>query len=150
MTLPTDPSDDQARIPQQPSTTPTEPGAVDAVTSPPRRSRRWLWIAAAVVVVVLAIAGGVTYLLMPSDEDTAVDRCQTAVTAKLKSPSTAKYGDKVTVTSSAGDFGSYYQVFGTVDAQNGFGAMIRGAYHCRVNHENDGDWLVTESSVAEG
>ena len=148
MTLPTDPRDDQARIPQQSTSTTAEPTAVDTVTRPPR-ARRWPWIAAAAVVV-LAVAGGVTYLAMPSDEDTAADRCQTAITAKLKAPSTVKYGDDVTVTSSDGNFGSYYQVFGTVDAQNGFGAMVRAAYHCKVTHESNGGWLVTESSLAEG
>lgn len=126
-------------------TVPDEPTTPTQV--PPRR-RRWPWIAAAGAVAAIA-AGGSAYALAPNDEGEAADRCQAAITAKLKSPSTAKYGEP-TVTSSDGDFGSYYQVFGTVDAQNGFGAMIRGAYHCKATHEKDGRWLVTESSVTAG
>ncbi|MFG2165502.1 hypothetical protein [Micromonospora chersina] len=118
--------------------------------APPARRGRLLWVGAATVVALVA-AGGAAYAIRSggSDEDTAVERCQTAITAKLKSPSTAKYGDKVDVTTQKGNFGTYFQVFGTVDAQNGFGATIRGAYHCKVTLEN-GSWRVDESSVAEG
>ncbi|MFI6332958.1 hypothetical protein ACIBBG_32210 [Micromonospora chersina] len=62
-----------------------------------------------------------TYALMPSDEDKVADRCQTAIINKLRSPSTAEYGDDVKVTSEKGNFGTYCEVFGTVAAQNGFG-----------------------------
>ena len=112
--------------------------------------RRTLWIGAAVAAV-LAAAGGTAYALGAggSDEDTAVERCQTAIGAKLKSPSTAKFADKVDVTTQKGTFGTYFQVFGQVDAQNGFGATVRGAYHCKVTREGD-SWRVDESSVAEG
>ncbi|MBM0277797.1 hypothetical protein [Micromonospora tarensis] len=143
MTLPLDPRDDQAHIPQQ--ATPAQ--RTDEPAPAPSRptARRWLWIAAAVLVV-LAIAGGTAYALMPSDEDNAVEQCQTAVSAKLKSPATAKYADDVTVASEDGNFGSYYEVTGEVDAENGFGALVRGDYRCKVNLEKDGSWLVTESS----
>ncbi|HEY9414310.1 MAG TPA: hypothetical protein VIQ30_06100 [Pseudonocardia sp.] len=112
--------------------------------------RRTLWIGAAVAAILVA-AGGTAYALGSgsSDEDTAVERCQTAVTAKLKSPASAEFADKVDVTTQKGNFGTYFQVFGQVDAQNGFGATVRGAYHCKVTLEGD-SWRVDESSVAEG
>ncbi|MEH0824352.1 hypothetical protein V6U88_24925 [Micromonospora sp. CPCC 205739] len=74
MATPTDPRDDQARIPAQP--TPEAPAGSTAPepASPPRRSRRRLWIAAAVVIA-LAPVGGVVYLLVPSDEEEASERC---------------------------------------------------------------------------
>ena len=119
--------------------------------APPARRSRLLWVGAATAVALVA-AGGAAYAIRSggTDEDTAVERCRTAITAKLKSPATAKYADKVDVTTQKGDFGTYFQVFGMVDAQNGFGALVRGAYHCKVTRESDGSWRVDESSVAEG
>ncbi|PWR08559.1 hypothetical protein DKT68_15190 [Micromonospora acroterricola] len=144
MTLPIDPRDDQARIPQQP--TPTQPQPTEPDTTPPRRaSRRWPWIAAAVLVGLVAV-GGLAYALMPSDEDEAVERCQAAISGQLKSPATAEYADDVTVSGEEGNFGTYYEVTGQVDAENGFGALVRGDYRCKVQREQDGSWTVTESS----
>ena len=147
MTLPLDPRDDQARIPQQP---PADRSWIEMEGPEQRaeakRRRRW-WIPA-VVVGVLAAGGGTAYALIPTDEDRAVDRCQQSVTAKLKSPSTASYGEKTTVVVERGDFATYYKVFGTVDAQNAFGATIRGVYRCEVNRERDGSWLVTSTTLA--
>ncbi|MEU6204606.1 hypothetical protein ABZ814_13575 [Micromonospora musae] len=145
MTTPIDPRDDQARIPQQaapPSQPATEPDA-----SPPARSRRWWWIAAAVVVV-LAAGGGVAYAVMPGDEDKAVEQCQQAISDQLKAPSTAEYGEPA-VTSEDGNFGTYYEVTGVVDAENGFGATVRGDYRCKVNRESDGTWLVPEATFTQ-
>lgn len=140
-----DPRDDQARIPQQPPADRSwiEMEGPEQRAAAPRR-RRW-WIAP-VVVGVLAAAGGTAYAAIPNDEDRAVDRCQQSVTAKLRSPSTASYG-KTTVVSEDGNFATYYKVFGTVDAQNGFGATIRGVYRCEVNRENDGGWLVRSTEL---
>lgn len=143
MTTP-DHRDDQARIPQQAGSEPSGPIVTEEAPTAPKRRRRW-WIAAAAVAV-LAAAGGAVYALLPNDEDRAVDRCQQSVTAKLRSPSSASYG-KVTVVAEDGKFATYYKVFGTVDAQNAFGATIRGVYRCEVNRENNGDWLVTSTEI---
>lgn len=121
-------------------TTPTpmpapEPGA----HSRPRR--RWIWITAAVVV--LAAAAGTAYALWPSDADEAADRCRAEITSRLKAPSTAEYSGEQ-VSEEKGDFGTYYTVTGSVDAQNGFGAQIRSSYSCRLTLNSDGSWLVNE------
>ncbi|MGW3608920.1 hypothetical protein ACWD6N_03375 [Micromonospora sp. NPDC005163] len=147
MTHPTDPRAEQPGIPQQAGGAPSGfiTTEAPAATPPRREARRWPWMAAAALVVLLA-AGGVAYALMPTDEDEAVDRCQTAISGQLKSPSTAKYADGVTVTGEDGNFGTYYEVSGEVDAQNGFGALVRGDYRCKVQRESGGGWLVTESS----
>ncbi|MEV1331111.1 hypothetical protein AB0J20_16215 [Micromonospora costi] len=148
MTAPIDPRDGQANIPQQPAPAQTQPAEPTPAAGPPQRpARRWPWVVAAAAVV-LVVAGGAAWALMPGDEGEAVDRCQAAVSDKLKSPSTAEYGD-VTVTSEDGNFGTYYVVTGEVDAQNGFGATVRGEYRCKVNRESDGNWLVVESSFTQ-
>lgn len=139
----TSPLDDQARIPQQTGPAPAEPPTPPAT----RPSRRWWWIAAAAVALI-GVGAGVFFALRPSDSDEAADRCRSEITSKLKSPSTAKYGDE-TVTTSSGDFGTYFEVSGVVDAQNGFGATVRLDYRCKVTLENDGDWLVTESTATQ-
>lgn len=147
MTSPDNPLHEQAHIPHQPAQ--PQPAQAEPTTAPPRRPKRRLWIALAVAVVLIAAGVGAFLALRPTDEDEALDRCQSAITEKLKSPSTAKFGEP-TVTSSDGSFGSYFEVSGQVDAQNGFGAMVRGDYRCKVTLEKDGRWLVTESSVAQG
>lgn len=54
--------------------------------------------------------------------------CERAVRAQLKSPTTAEFSG----TRGAGS-GSSYTVTGSVDAENGFGAMIRNSFTCEVN-----------------
>jgi len=60
----------------------------------------------------------------------AYDACVEAVTEQLKAPATAEFAalEDVEVTEkSAG-----YTLRGDVDAQNGFGALIRNSYTCDV------------------
>jgi hypothetical protein len=38
-------------------------------------------------------------------------------------------------------------VAGQVDAQDGFGATVRGEYRCTLTHEKDDRWVTVESSV---
>lgn len=72
--------------------------------------------------------------------------CQTAITAKLRSPSTA-------------DFPAFRQIWaandtaamivGVVDAQNGFGATVRDSLICLFRRSaKSGDWRLTRSAVA--
>ena len=138
MTAPIDPREDQTRIPQQ-----VTPGDLAAPVDAPRR-RRW-WVVAVAAVVVLAAGGGIAYAVMPGEDAAAADRCQQAISDKLKAPSTAEFGDP-TVTVEEGNFATYYDVTGEVDAENGFGAMVRGDYRCKVTREQDGSWLVNSAT----
>lgn len=71
--------------------------------------------------------------------------CKEFITKYLKAPSTAEFQrySEITVKS----YGS--ETFGMrlyVDAENSFGAMIRGTYDCKVRH-GDGDMWYLESLV---
>lgn len=108
--------------------------------------KRRTWIPAVVAVAVLALAGGgfAAYALTrpqpavgSSAESALIDACRDAVRARLKSPSTAQFpgNDRVEQT------GKVYRVFGSVDAQNAFGAMLREDYRCVANVDGDG-WSI--------
>lgn len=94
------------------------------------------------------LAGLGVYLLVPSDEDEAVDRCQAAVLERLQAPSTAEWvDDSLSVAVQEGEFGSYFDVSGKIDAENGFGAKVRGDYSCKLVLD-DGGWTVQGVDVA--
>lgn len=125
------------QVPQQ--TAPVSPPYAPAA---PKR-RRWPWIAGAAAVI-LAIAGGVTYAALPSTDDEAVEFCQEEIRDRLKTPASAKFSD-ATVDPEEGS--TVYRVSGAVDAQNGFGAMVRGNYRCTLRHNEDGSWVAITASV---
>lgn len=97
-----------------------------------------------VVVVIMAVGLLVAIIANASgpdepdygDEYGAVDVCHQAVKDLLKAPSTAKFSDDVAVPSGTG-----WTVTGSVDSQNSFGAMIRGAYSCDATYDGDDSWL---------
>jgi hypothetical protein len=62
----------------------------------------------------------------------ASEKCQSLISSRLKAPSTAKFSG---VTFEALD-ASTFNILGSVDAQNGFGAMIRADFSCQAF--NDG------------
>ncbi len=82
--------------------------------------------------------------------DTAKDHCHTAVSQRLKAPSTAQFpevgsGNKVQLTDSDTAFmrsqfpsfdpasvSAVWVVSGAVDAQNSYGAAIRSNFECRA------------------
>lgn len=59
-------------------------------------------------------------------------QCQTFVTNRLKSPSTADF-PFADYTSWKGDDGKY-TIKSYVDAQNGFGAIVRSYWHCETTY----------------
>lgn len=70
--------------------------------------------------------------------------CQRFVERKLKAPSTAKFqstGDTFAVKAD-----DVYQVAGYVDAQNGFGAMIRSNYHCKMKLQGS-KWILESVDI---
>jgi hypothetical protein len=56
--------------------------------------------------------------------------CESAVKGQLKAPSTAR----LTVDSNTELEGGRYRIVGHFDAENSFGAMLRGTYTCTVRH----------------
>jgi hypothetical protein len=77
-----------------------------------------------------------------SDHGAQISACQDAVRSKLKSPSTASFGDATVRDRQAGGV----VINGPVDSENGFGAMIRSAYVCDV----DDSGFVTDSTILDG
>jgi hypothetical protein len=67
--------------------------------------------------------------------------CKEFVTRNLKAPSTAKfpsYDDSYVKNISSGNYSASI----TVDAQNGFGAMIRSTFVCKVSWAGDNKWTL--------
>ncbi|MEU7176395.1 hypothetical protein ABZ949_33525 [Micromonospora tulbaghiae] len=125
---------------QPPGLTDRPPGA------PARTSRCWQRILVTAVVGLIG-AGAVACALVHRDKNEAIRHCQAAISKKLRAPSTAEFTD-TTVSRGDSGFGThYYDVAGTVDAQNGFGAMVRGEYTCELTQRPDGQWLVTSTRV---
>lgn len=65
-------------------------------------------------------------------KDTAIAACHRFVKERLRAPSSAQFPPDGLDVSTAGGI---YAISGAVDAQNGFGALIRGRYSCTV------EWL---------
>lgn len=79
------------------------------------------------------------------DAERAWRYCQDAVRARLKAPSTARFGGRESVDGMVvkGRDGTVaYQVVSYVDAQNNFGAMIRTGFECVVRKLPSGRWEV--------
>ena len=95
-------------------------------------------------------------LLFGSDNDdmnkkiNAWVMAQTFVEKRLKAPSTAKFPsineDGVNVTPLGNN---EYNVFGFVDSQNGFGAMIRTRFFCRLRDDGNGSWRLLDMQLLE-
>ncbi len=131
-------------------TQPTAPGPstfVPAPIAPPKRKRRrvmWISIAVAVAVAVaLALAGtlgAIAWVATGPTEGKLVKACRKAVTQNLRSPGSAQWpgGEGV----SHQDTGLWI-VVGSVDAQNGFGALVRLDFECHAEREGR-SWSVMD------
>jgi hypothetical protein len=86
---------------------------------------------AVVVIPLLALGACSSEPYDPDNEFEAEAQCESFVEDRLKSPSTAEFD------LSASPAGSGWLVTGTVDSQNGFGAMIRGSVRCELHFEGD-------------
>lgn len=122
-------------------------------TSP--RRRRWP-LAALAVVVLLAGAAAAWFVVWPAVDREHVARpagtvgavaaCHEAVKLRLKAPGTAQFGGEQT----QGDGGPTTAaiVTGWVDAQNGFGAMVRSRYWCKA-FRGDSVWRVDDATFSD-
>ncbi|NYE19451.1 hypothetical protein [Microbacterium immunditiarum] len=102
----------------------------------PKKSGGCLWLVLAIVLVAAGV-GGCTALLAanrePYDADNkyeAIAQCEARVKEQLRAPSTATFDLDATGSGT-------WTVTGTVDAENGFGAMIRNDVQCTVIIEGD-------------
>lgn len=74
---------------------------------------------------------------------TAEYQCKEFVKDRLKSPSSAEFDTSHSGTEPV------YTVTGTVDSQNGFGAMVRNSFTCTVSHSGD-RWTLESLNGLEG
>jgi hypothetical protein len=111
-----------------------------------KNNRAGMWIAVGII----ALVGGCGALLSqagsdePSADDLRFDArrvCHDFIDKRLKSPASSDFEETsdMDVTS----VGDTYTVRGKVDAQNGFGAMIRSDYTCTVRSIGD-RWVLQE------
>jgi hypothetical protein len=107
----------------------------------------WVTVLATVAVVALCVARTGNSKTEPTSEDKQADAkraCQEKfIPARLKAPATAKYSG-VTVSGFSGS----YEVAGSVDSQNSFGALVRSSFTCSVRL--DGDQWVLEAAAVNG
>lgn len=100
--------------------------------------RTFLIIAAVILSFVfgLAFLDGQSFGLRSDKNDTsAIIHAEKAIESHLKSPSTAEFSGAKSKVKKVGD--AFY-VWGYVDAQNSFGAVIRSDYQVKVMFVGDG------------
>lgn len=120
-------------------TSPERPGPpyyAGPLTPAPKRKRTGLVVAlVAAALLLMAATSAVTVLVMRHDPpaassnvaDKATANCKQAMLDRLKSPGTAKFSDVKT-----GKSGNTFEVSGNLDAQNGFGGVVRVEWSCSV------------------
>ncbi|MEI6846583.1 MAG: hypothetical protein WCK32_00865 [Chlorobiaceae bacterium] len=72
----------------------------------------------------------------------AFDNVKAYALSKLKTPSTATFASYSDENTTVGKNGNIYSVISYVDAQNGYGAMIREKYFGVVQRSKEGKWLL--------
>lgn len=99
-------------------------------------------MAAFMTVLVLAIAVGILIYknVINSPAHQAIKACETYTLGELKSPSSAKFSDEQFFETDDPE------VTGSVDSQNGFGAMLRSHFSCSMVNGSDG-WTVSDGYV---
>lgn len=111
-------------------------------------SSRWRWllltpIAAGLIFGIVSIATTPDRHELPGgDRDGADLQCRGQVLGKLRAPGTAQFTG-ATVAYRPGQTADFYTARGQVDAQNGFGALLRMRYQCDLTQERDLSWRVT-------
>lgn len=114
------------------------------------------------VIIMLMMGGCVVLMMLPESEEKKREReltnarvktvvlCENEMNRRLRSPGTADYpfGHVTTVTAVAAN---RYQLVSYVDAQNGFGALVRSRFGCVVEGSGEqlGGYKVVEFAVVD-
>lgn len=99
-----------------------------------RPTRNWVIMklrGVAVSLTVLLLSGCSVASNETDVEPQAVAECESSVTDMLKSPATAEFD------TTASEVAGSWTVTGTVDSENGFGALLRSDFRCYVDLEAD-------------
>lgn len=106
------------------------------------RTRGFLVIG--VIVGLLAISAGYQAIVEPIQrKGDAEQACQGYIEQALRAPASAEFGEFETEERT--EYG--YTVTGDVDSQNGFGALLRNSYTCKVNQVGD-SWILIDLEFA--
>jgi hypothetical protein len=117
--------------PDTPTTTPPAPAPVKPMPL------GWAVTAAAVCILVI---GGIILLVTVHTKPQPVKACEAWVSDQLSAPATASFSNEQWFD------GDNPEVFGDVDSENGFGAMLRTHFVCSMQRQ-DGTWVVVDGSA---
>jgi hypothetical protein len=104
-----------------------------------RAKRNDLLLGWAVVAIATLIIGGIIWKASEKSlgsggsggsASAAESACRSAVTDELRSPGTAKFSNEQATSE-----GDSWTVVGTVDSENGFGALLRSDYGCNLTYD---------------
>lgn len=85
---------------------------------------------------------GKKFFFLNSERAEAFDNVKAYALSKLVTPRTSKFAEYNDDHTTVGKNGSIYGVISYVDAQNGYGAMIRMKYFGVVQRSKEGKWLM--------
>ncbi|WP_426241361.1 hypothetical protein [Nocardioides sp. LHG3406-4] len=102
----------------------------------------------------VVLAGSIFAFVSSGDERAATNKCEQAVRDRLRAPSTAEFGE-ASAEGTNDPFervpdGQLWVVEGGVDSENGFGAMVRNYYSCRMTHDRERWQLISVNFSGEG
>lgn len=117
----------------------------------PPRSRRGLIAAAVLFALIVGIGAAVfmanrgeTTSKIANTTGQAISKCRIKVSEQLKAPGSAKFGDmKYTPESDIAG-----RVTGWVDAENGFGALVRNRFACTA-YNPSGSWFIQDVTFSD-
>ncbi|MEU7904086.1 hypothetical protein [Actinoplanes sp. NPDC049118] len=149
--------------PQQPPAAPYVPppaawAAAQAAAPQPSRSRLDWWTRGPGVILVVITAGLAIFGIVAATDDDSQSSPQDQaagakaacveefIPARLKSPATARFSGVAIASVDTSAVGETYTVTGSVDAENGFGALIRSRFTCIV-HPDGGRWELNSATV---
>lgn len=72
--------------------------------------------------------------------------CHREVEARLKSPGSAKYSNEIPEQKTE----NVWTVLGTVDSENGFGALLRTSFLCDAIHDGGEKWRINDVTLTKG
>lgn len=127
-------------------TVPAELTPEEAAAKKASKRRTNIWAAAIGISAVLACGIYATVSHSSSNPATnrgtnAVAQCETAVKNQLKAPATAKFSGEDYI-----DEDPTWLVTGSVDAQNGFGALLRSAFNCTLTRSGE-SFTVSQANI---
>lgn len=124
-------------------------GVLPTPAPPPAAPKPSTWpkvILVTLIVLIVAAAGALTFVLLrpatSSRTANQIGACREKVKTQLRAPATAQFSEEAVERQATG---SYFDVHGLVDSQNGFGALVRNRYACTVTA--DGDALAASLSA---